>query len=111
MHITKAIELPGITAPKTLRHCFATILQDANVDPLIRNEVMGHSPASTYGGAHSLGMTGVYTHSQPETTCRQLRFAFDLDLAFSAERTGCYDLIKTAWQTHANSIRKCITIS
>ena len=72
MQITKAIELSGITAPKTLRHCFATMLQDANVDPLIRNEVMGHSPASTFDGAHSLGMTGVYTHTQPETSRRQL---------------------------------------
>jgi integrase len=55
MHVTKMIDLPEITAPKTLRHCFATLLQDANVDPLIRNEVMGHSPASTFGGPHSLG--------------------------------------------------------
>jgi integrase len=40
IRLTKAIELPHITAPKTFRHTFATILQDANVDPLIRNELI-----------------------------------------------------------------------
>ncbi len=43
--LMRAIGLPEITAPKTMRHTFATMLQDANVDPLVRNELMGHSPA------------------------------------------------------------------
>lgn len=75
MLITRAIGLPTITAPKTLRHTFATALQDANVDPLVRNELMGHAPAylGMYGG--SLGMTGVYTHTRPETKRRQLEAA------------------------------------
>ena len=46
MQLTKAIGLDEVTAPKTLRHTFATTLQDANVDPLIRNELMGHTPAA-----------------------------------------------------------------
>lgn len=41
MLLKKAIGLPETTAPKTLRHTFATALKDANVDPLIRNELMG----------------------------------------------------------------------
>lgn len=74
MRLTGAIELPHVTAPKTLRHTFATILQDANVDPLIRNELMGHVPATSTGAG--LGMTAVYTHTQPETKRRELERAF-----------------------------------
>ncbi len=70
--VTKRMGLAEITAPKTLRHTFATVLQDANVDPLVRNELMGHAPA--YGSA--LGMTAVYTHTRPETKRRQLEAAF-----------------------------------
>lgn len=40
MRITKRIGLPAVTAPKTLRHLFATGLQDSNVAPLIRCEIM-----------------------------------------------------------------------
>lgn len=83
MRVTKAIDLPHITAPKSLRHLFATILQDANVDPLIRNELMGHSPASTCGHTASLGMTGIYTHTRPETKRRQLEQALSLRPAIS----------------------------
>ena len=42
MRLTEAIGLPGCTAPKVLRHQFATALQEGRVDPLIRNELMGH---------------------------------------------------------------------
>jgi integrase len=75
MQVTQAIGLSCVTAPKTFRHTFATILQDANVDPLIRNELMGHSPASPFGSASSLGTTGLYTHTRPETKRRQLETA------------------------------------
>ena len=54
MRLTKAIGQPELTAPKSLRHLFATALQDANVDPLIRNELMGHADANATGG-NSLG--------------------------------------------------------
>jgi integrase len=75
MRVTKGIGLPYVTAPKTFRHTFATILQDANVDPLIRNELMGHSPVATFGNSCGLGMTGVYTHTRPETKRQQLEMA------------------------------------
>ncbi|MCH8150344.1 MAG: tyrosine-type recombinase/integrase, partial [Planctomycetes bacterium] len=52
--LTRKIGMPEITAPKTLRHTFATCLQDANVDPLIRNQLMGHAP-----GSFAMGGTGV----------------------------------------------------
>jgi integrase len=74
MALTRAIGLEDVTAPKTLRHTFATCLQDGNVDPLIRNELMGHAPmASTLAGG--LGMTTVYTHTRPETKWRQFEAA------------------------------------
>jgi integrase len=72
MRVSQAIGLSFVTAPKTFRHTFATILQDANVDPLIRNELMGHSPATTFGTVAGLGTTGLYTHTRPETKRRQL---------------------------------------
>ncbi len=60
------------TAPKALRHLFATSLQEANVDPLVRNLLMGH--ASGQGGrpGGGLGMTAVYTHTQMETIRQSL---------------------------------------
>lgn len=69
-------DLANVTAPKTLRHMFATILQDANVDPLIRNELMGHIPTRSRVPGGGLAMTAVYTHTQPETKRRQLEQAF-----------------------------------
>ena len=73
--VTKLIGLAEVTAPKTLRHTFATALQDANVDPLIRNELMGHAPTRVSGMCAGLGMTTVYTHTRPETKRRQLETA------------------------------------
>jgi integrase len=62
---------PEATCPKSWRHSFATLLQDANVDPLIRQQVMGHRPAKTTG----LGMTANYTHTRPETLRQQIEQA------------------------------------
>lgn len=73
MRLTRRIGLPELTAPKSLRHLFATGLQDGNVDPLIRCEIMGHSNGRTGGG---LGMTANYTHTRPETKRKQLEEAF-----------------------------------
>jgi len=42
---TRAIGLDGVTCPKSWRHTFATLLQDANVDPLIRQITLGHKPS------------------------------------------------------------------
>jgi len=74
IRIMRAIEHAELTAPKILRHGFATILQDANVDPLIRNQLMGHAPMSTAVGG-GLGMTAAYTHTRAETKRRQLEAA------------------------------------
>jgi len=73
--VMERIGMGPITAPKTLRHTFATILQDANVDPLIRNELMGHVPAGLSVPGAGLAMTAVYTHTRPETKRRQLEDA------------------------------------
>lgn len=75
MALTKRIGLPDLTAPKALRHLFATALQDGNVDPLIRNELMGHAPAGGGSPNGGLGMTGMYTHNRPATVRRQLEGA------------------------------------
>jgi integrase len=84
MSLTRSIGLENVTAPKTLRHTFATCLQDGNVDPLIRNELMGHAPmALTPAGG--LGMTTIYTHTRPETKRRQLDQAL-----------GCLPVAETA---------------
>jgi site-specific recombinase XerD len=71
--VTRAIGLPGATAPKLLRHQFATALQEGKVDPMVRNELMGHSTTSTKGGG--LGMTAVYTHTRAGTRRDQLESA------------------------------------
>ena len=51
---------------------FATRLQETNVDPLIRNQLMGHIPFGDAKGKGPLGMTGIYTHASPATIRRQL---------------------------------------
>lgn len=66
--------LPDVaTCPKSWRHTFATLLQEANVDPLIRQETLGHKPLSA--DASALGMTGVYTHTTPELQKREINRA------------------------------------
>lgn len=86
MRITRAIEIPECTAPKTLRHQFATCLQDANVDPLIRCELMGHSVGNSSAVRGGLGMTARYTHSRPETIRQQLFVALEACSAVSMAR-------------------------
>lgn len=66
IRVARRIGLPLLTMPKVLRHQFATALQDANTDPLIRNQLMGHMPAGFSRPGGGLGMTAVYTHSRPE---------------------------------------------
>lgn len=90
MRLTRRIALPHVTAPKTLRHMFATALQDANVDPLIRNQLMGHTPAGSGTPSGGLAMTGVYTHSRPETIRRQLGEA--LRCRPSVAREACHNV-------------------
>jgi len=67
-----AVSVGAGSCPKSWRHTFATMLQDANVDPLIRQITLGHQPQ---GGAGALGMTSVYTHTRPETQAREIERA------------------------------------
>jgi integrase len=69
--IMRRIGHPESTCTKSWRHSFATLLQDTNVDPLIRQLVMGHSPTSAGG----LGMTARYTLSRGETVRTQIEQA------------------------------------
>jgi len=69
--ITRKIGYAAATCPKSWRHSFATLLQDANVDPLIRQLTLGHATTSSGG----LGMTANYTHTRPETQKHQIEQA------------------------------------
>jgi integrase len=89
LRTTRAMGLTGATCPKSWRHTFATLLQDANIDPLIRQLTLGHQPGSPGSGA--LGMTAVYTHSRPETQRREILRAlrlWPLSLQFVRDRAG-----------------------
>lgn len=70
VRIMRAIKL-NATCPKSWRHTFATLMQDANVDPLIRQLTLGHKPTAHNG----IGMTAVYTHTRAETQKQQIEAA------------------------------------
>lgn len=72
IRVALKVGLPLATAPKALRHMFATALQDANVDPLVRNALMGHASGLGQRPGAGLGMTAVYTHTRAETVRRQI---------------------------------------
>jgi integrase len=72
----KVAGLTEATCPKSFRHSFATLLQDANVDLLIRQITLGHAPAGNAGDA--LGMTSIYTHTRPETQRQEILRALNL---------------------------------
>jgi integrase len=74
MRTTRRIGYPDATCPKSWRHTFATLLQEANVDPLVRQLVLGHVPTASNG----LGMTARYTHTRSETIQRQITAAMAL---------------------------------
>ena len=74
--ITESSGVAGATCPKSWRHTFATLLQQANVDPLVRQETLGHKPADP--GRSALGMTGAYTHTSPEFQRREVERALRL---------------------------------
>jgi hypothetical protein len=46
IRIAESVGLTNATCPKSWRHSYATLLQDANVDPLIRQITLGHAPSS-----------------------------------------------------------------
>jgi integrase len=72
IRLARSIGLRHATAPKALRHLFATSLQETNVDPLVRNLLMGHASGQGGRAGGGLGMTAVYTHTQAITIRRQL---------------------------------------
>lgn len=74
LRVCKRCGFPQATCVKSWRHTFATLLQDANVDPLIRQVTLGHKTTS---GTPSLGMTEVYTHTRPETQKREITRALN----------------------------------
>lgn len=74
--IAKACGCEEATCPKSWRHTFATLLQDANVDPLIRQLTLGHSPS--FGPDSALGMTAIYTHTRWATQQRAIETALRL---------------------------------
>ena len=51
--------------PRVLGISFATLLQDANVDLLIRQVTLGHASSRWGRRATPLGMTSIYTHLYP----------------------------------------------
>jgi integrase len=85
MRIMQGISHPEATCPKSWRHTFATLLQEANVDPLIRQLTLGHQPTSPSG--YGLGMTAIYTHTRPEIQRREITRAMQL-------RPGSLDLAR-----------------
>lgn len=76
VRIAEDLGLEEATCPKSWRHTFATLLQDANVDPLIRQITLGHAAVGSREGA--LGMTSLYTHTRPETQRREIFLALRL---------------------------------
>lgn len=69
IRVAQRCGLSQATCPKSWRHSFATLLQDANIDPLLRQITLGHKPS---GAGSVLGMTSAYTHSRPETHSREI---------------------------------------
>jgi integrase len=97
VRIARAIGRSDLTCPKSWRHTFATLLQDANVDPLIRQITMGHAPSRN--GKDALGMTSVYTHTRPETQKREIERALRLwpnSLRLAEERAAFVGEFSTA---------------
>lgn len=72
----RTIGLTGVSCPKTWRHTFATLLQDANVDPLVRQLTLGHQPM--VGPVVGLGTTSIYTHTRADTHRREIERAIKL---------------------------------
>lgn len=63
MKVTRRIGLVNSTCPKDMRHLFATSLQAAGVDPMLRRDLMGHT---------TLAMTSRYTHPESSTVLREV---------------------------------------
>ncbi|HQR41715.1 MAG TPA: site-specific integrase, partial [Gemmatales bacterium] len=78
IRLTSQMGLTDDSSPKMLRHLFATALQQGRVDPLVRNELMGHVVSGSRSPGHGLAMTAVYTHTNLETKRNQLFEALEM---------------------------------
>lgn len=78
IRLTRQMGLTDYSSPKMLRHLFATALQQGRVDPLVRNELMGHVVSGSRSPGHGLAMTAVYTHTNLETKRNQLFEALEM---------------------------------
>jgi integrase len=93
----KAAGLSGASCVKSWRHTFATLLQQAGVDVLVRQQTLGHQAGNAESSA--LGMTGVYTHTTPEFQRQEIERAVrlrpqSLELVrhlISNSKGGCHD--------------------
>ena len=74
IRVAKRIGKPASTCVKSWRHGYATLLGEANVDPQIRQLVMGHSQLTRT----ALGMTVRYSHPSDSTIRRQVEQALRL---------------------------------
>jgi len=77
LRLSRSTKVNELATPKTFRHLFATTLQEGRVDPLIRNELLGHIPEDGPRCGAGLGMTANYTHTRLDTKREQLEVAFD----------------------------------
>jgi len=97
IRLAQRVKISDITTPKTMRHGFATLLQEANVDPMVRMTLMGHAPS--YAVNRALGMTAWYTHTRPETIREQLLDALSgrpTTAVANEWLDGCWDRQKVA---------------
>lgn len=76
MRLSSRTKVAELATPKTFRHLFATTLQEGRVDPLVRNELLGHIPEDGNRSGGGLGMTAQYTHTRADTKRDQLVYAF-----------------------------------
>jgi hypothetical protein len=97
MRVTDRVGLSSVTMPTVLRHMFATALQDADVDPLIRNRLMGHAPATSREPSAGLRMTAVYSYCRPETFRRQLESSLAMRPALERREDGCGKGNQSPW--------------
>jgi len=64
IRIMQVLGTPHATCPKCWRHTFATLLQDAGVDPLVRQITLGHAPTNSYNRPPPWGSTCVLSINQ-----------------------------------------------
>ena len=69
IRVAKRIGHPEMTSPYIFRHGMATAMQEADVDPFVRKEIIGHT---------SLEMTGRYTHTGSVTLARGMKQAAEV---------------------------------